>query len=49
MTTKEVTMFTELTSELVDLTASVRGGRLELFAALIDCCSCCCSGCLVHC
>jgi hypothetical protein len=42
-------MFDELTSELLDLTASVRGGQLGLFAAVIDCCSCCCCGCMFSC
>lgn len=42
-------MFTELTRELLDLTATGRGGRTGLFAMVIDCCSCCCSGCLVSC
>jgi hypothetical protein len=42
-------MFHELTDELLDLTASVRGGGRELFAAVIDCCSCCSCGCLFSC
>ena len=42
-------MFDELTTELLDLTASVRGAGRELFAAVIDCCSCCCTGCLYRC
>jgi hypothetical protein len=35
-------MFTELTSELLDLTATARGRSRELYAAVIDCCCCCC-------
>jgi hypothetical protein len=44
-TTKEVWMFTELTRELLDLTATERGNRVGLFAATIDCCCCSCCGC----
>ena len=32
-------MFDELTRELLDLSASVRGEREGLFAAVIDCCT----------
>jgi hypothetical protein len=46
---KEGQMFDELTSDLLDLTATVRGAGRELFASVIDCCSCCCSGCLYSC
>lgn len=42
-------MFTELTRELLDLTATGRGGRTGLFAAVIDCCCCSCCGCLYRC
>jgi hypothetical protein len=39
-------MFEELTHELLDLTATVRGERTGLFAAVIDCCcSSSCGGC----
>jgi hypothetical protein len=48
-TTKEGLMFDELTSELLDLTATVRGAGRELFAAVIDCCCCSCCGCLFLC
>ena len=40
-------MFNALTNELLDLTATVMGERRDLFAAVIDCCSCsscCCWG-----
>jgi len=42
-------MFTELTRELLDLTATERGEQAGLFAALIDCCCCSCCGCLFLC
>ncbi len=43
-------MFTELTNELLDLTATVKGDRRQLFAAFIDCCCCSSScGCLIVC
>ena len=42
-------MFTELTDELLDLTATVRGEPTSLFAAVIDCCCCCSCGCLFLC
>ena len=35
-------MFQELTEELLDLTATTRGGLASYFAAVIECCSCCC-------
>jgi hypothetical protein len=43
-------MLTELTSELLDLTATTSGDRKQLFAAVIDCCCCssCCT-CLIVC
>jgi hypothetical protein len=48
-TTKETSMFTELTHDLLDLTATTRGEHAGLFAAVIDCCSCCCCGCMFFC
>jgi len=42
-------MLDGLTSDLLDLTATVRGTGGELFAAVIDCCSCCCCSCLFFC
>ncbi len=42
-------MFKELTAELLDLTATVRGEAGEHFAASVDCCSCCCCACLWIC
>ena len=42
-------MFTELTTELLDLTATVSGEPKSLFAAVIDCCCCCLCGCLFLC
>jgi len=42
-TTKEVSMFDQLTRELLDLAAEVRGDRSRAFALIIDCCSCTCS------
>jgi hypothetical protein len=42
-------MFTELTTELLDLSATVRGEPRTLFAAVIDCCCCCSCGCLFLC
>lgn len=35
-------MFEELTTQLLDLRAEALGERNELFAMLLDCCSCCC-------
>jgi hypothetical protein len=39
-------MFQELTNQLLDLQATVLGGRRELFAMVQDgcCCCCCCYG-----
>jgi hypothetical protein len=42
-------MFSELTRELLDLTAEVKGEARSLFAMVIDCCSCSCCGCLFWC
>jgi hypothetical protein len=42
-------MFHELTRELLDLTAEVKGEATSLFAMVIDCCSCSCCGCLYRC
>ena len=42
-------MFTELTNELLDLSATVKGEPKALFAAVIDCCCCCSCGCLFLC
>jgi hypothetical protein len=42
-------MFRELTRELLDLTADVRGESRSLFAFVIDCCSCSSCGCLFWC
>jgi hypothetical protein len=42
-------MFTELTRELLDLTATAQGRPAGLFAAAIDCCCCCSCACLVFC
>ena len=38
-------MFTELTSELLELTATERGVRRACFAVNVDCCSCTCCCC----
>jgi hypothetical protein len=36
-------MFKELTSDLLDLTADVKGETTSLFAMVVEgCCSCCC-------
>jgi hypothetical protein len=35
-------MFKELTRDLLDLTATTKGGLGSYFALLQDCCSCCC-------
>jgi hypothetical protein len=48
---KEVTMFTRLTAELLDLVVQEKGYRLALYAAngsdggssCVGCCCCCCS------
>jgi len=42
-TTRRVAVFDGLTCDLLDLTASVKGGRAARFAMLASCCSCCCS------
>jgi hypothetical protein len=42
-------MFSELTRELLDLTAEVKGGSASLFAMVVDGCCCSCCGCLVFC
>ena len=39
---KEIFMFDQLTSELLDLTAESRGVRLAHYALNIDCCCCSC-------
>jgi len=35
-------MFDELTRDLLDLTASVKGETRSYFAMVLSCCSCCC-------
>ncbi|HWB23278.1 MAG TPA: hypothetical protein VG652_10360 [Gaiellaceae bacterium] len=42
-------MFQELTNELLDLTATVKGEAASHFAMVIDCCSCSSCGCLLFC
>ena len=42
-------MFDELTRELLDLTASVKGTSAARFAMTIDCCCCSCCGCVFWC
>jgi hypothetical protein len=42
-------MFSELTRELLDLTAEVKGEATSLFAMVIDGCCCSCCGCLFWC
>lgn len=42
-------MFKELTRELLDLTATVKGAEISRFAMVVDCCSCCCCGCVWFC
>ena len=42
-------MFTDLTGDLLDLTATGRGDRAGLFAAVIDCCCCSSCACLFLC
>ena len=37
-----LTVFSELTRELLDLRATACGQSASLFATVIDCCSCCC-------
>jgi hypothetical protein len=46
---KEVRMFIQLTRELLDLDAQVRGEGPELYALVFDCCSCSCCGCVAWC
>jgi hypothetical protein len=48
-TTREVSMFHKLTSELLDLAAQVRGDRRAAYAMSFDCCSCSCCACLYDC
>ena len=48
-TTKEARMFTELTRDLLDLTATGRGDRSALFAMVVDCCCCSSCACLFFC
>jgi hypothetical protein len=48
-TTKEVQMFHQLTSELLDLAAEVRGDSRAPYAMSFDCCSCSCCGCVFNC
>ena len=40
-------MFTELTDELLELTATTRGIGRATFAVNVDCCSCTCCCCCV--
>jgi len=42
-------MFKELTRDLLDLTAEVKGDTRSLFAMVIDCCSCSSCACLFLC
>jgi hypothetical protein len=42
-------MIDEITDELLDLTATVRGRGGEHFAAVVDCCCCCSCSCLFLC
>jgi len=42
-------MFNELTRELLDLTAEVKGEPTSLFAMVVDCCCCSCCGCIWIC
>ena len=42
-------MFQELTQELLDLTAEVKGEPASLFAMVIDCCCSCSCACLFLC
>ncbi len=42
-------MFNELTRELLDLTAEVKGEATSLFAMVVDCCCCSCCGCVWLC
>jgi hypothetical protein len=49
MTTRRFDMFKELTNELLDLTATVRGETASHFAMVIDCCSSSSCSCLFFC
>ena len=42
-------MFTELTREMLDLTAEVKGEAASLFAMVVDRCCCSCCGCVLFC
>ena len=42
-------MFDELTTQLLDLRSTMLGDKRQLYAAVIDCCSCSCCGCLFAC
>ena len=42
-------MFDNLTRELLDLRAAVRGEASSLFALVFDCCSCSCCACVFDC
>jgi hypothetical protein len=42
-------VFNQLTRELLDLTASVKGSPAARFAMVIDCCCCSSCGCLAGC
>jgi hypothetical protein len=42
-------MFSELTRELLELTARRRGEAIGAFAMVLDCCSCSCCGCVANC
>jgi len=42
-------MFKELTRELLDLTADVKGEAASFFAVVLDCCCCSCCQCLFFC
>jgi hypothetical protein len=44
-TTKEVTVFTELTDALLDLRSQTLGRAAQPFAVQIDCCSSSCCSC----
>jgi hypothetical protein len=44
-TTKEVTVFTELTDALLDLRSQTLGRTAQPFAVQIDCCSSSCCSC----
>ena len=46
---KEAFMFDELTRELLDLTASVKGTRAGRFAMVIECCCCSSCACVAFC